>query len=106
MKHFISIVLSITLLVLFPFSLLAQEKEATLEEIVVTATRDLQEIRKIPANVTVISKDEIERSNAKPLWTFYGVKLDLSSVTGPETEKPSMWTYVDLVKQDHSTHWS
>ena len=37
----------------------------TLEEVVVTATRDMQEIRKIPANVTVITGEEIQRSNAK-----------------------------------------
>ncbi len=43
----------------------AQEKEVTLEEVVVTATRDAQEVHKIPANVTVISKEEIDRSNAQ-----------------------------------------
>jgi len=48
-----------------PFPLGAQEKEVTLEEVVVTGTRDVQEIRKIPANVTVITKEEIERSNAQ-----------------------------------------
>jgi iron complex outermembrane receptor protein len=63
MKHFISIFSS--LLVLLPIYLSAQEKEVTLEKIVVTATRDIQEVRKIPANVTVITKDEIEHSNAQ-----------------------------------------
>jgi iron complex outermembrane receptor protein len=63
MKHLISIFSS--LLVLLPFYLFAQEKEVTLEKVVVTATRDEQEIRKIPANVTVITREEIERSNAK-----------------------------------------
>ena len=48
-----------------PFRLFAQEKEVILEPVVVTATRDAQEIRKIPANVTVISKKEIEESNAQ-----------------------------------------
>ena len=65
MKHFISIFSSLTLFVLFPFYLFAQEKEVTLEKVVVTATRDMEEIRKIPADVTVITKDEIERSNAQ-----------------------------------------
>jgi iron complex outermembrane receptor protein len=65
MKHFISTVLALTMFVLFPFSVFAQEKEITLEEVVVTATRDVQEVRKIPANVTVISKKEIEESNAQ-----------------------------------------
>lgn len=35
-----------------------------LEEIVVTATRDTQEVRKIPANITVITAEEIEKINA------------------------------------------
>ena len=65
MKHFISIFSSLTLFVLFPFYLFAQEKEVTLEKVVVTATRDEQEIRKIPANVTVITKEEIGQSNAQ-----------------------------------------
>ena len=37
----------------------------TLEEVVVTATRDIQEIRKVPANVTVITKEKIEQSDVK-----------------------------------------
>ena len=51
--------------VLFPLSLLAQEGELTLGQVVVTATRDEEEIRKIPANVTVITKEEIQQSNAQ-----------------------------------------
>jgi outer membrane cobalamin receptor len=47
------------------FLLCAEEKEVTLEGVVVTGTRDVQEIRKIPANVTVITKEEIERSYAQ-----------------------------------------
>lgn len=65
MKHFISIFLSLTLFVVFPCFSLAQDKEVTLEEVVVTATRDAEEIRKIPANVTVITKEEIGQSNAQ-----------------------------------------
>ena len=52
-----------TYLISTPVSLSAQEKEIILEKIVVTATRDAQEIRKIPANVTVITREEIEKSN-------------------------------------------
>jgi iron complex outermembrane receptor protein len=48
-----------------PLSLSAQEKEVTLETIVVTATRDVQEIRRVPANVTVLTREQIEQSNAK-----------------------------------------
>ncbi len=36
----------------------------TMEEVVVTATRDTQETRKVPANVTVITAEEIEKSGA------------------------------------------
>jgi iron complex outermembrane receptor protein len=67
MKNSISIISCLTLSILIPFSLLAQEKEVTLEEVVVTATRDIEEIRKIPAHVTVITKEEIEHSNAQTI---------------------------------------
>jgi len=36
----------------------------TMGEVVVTATRDTQEIRKTPSNVTVITSEEIEKSGA------------------------------------------
>ncbi len=65
MKHFISILSSLTLFVFFSLPLSAQEKEVTLGEVVVTGTRDIQEVRKIPANVTVITKGEIEKSNSQ-----------------------------------------
>ncbi len=65
MKHFISILSSLSFFVLSPFFLFAQEKEVMLEKVVVTATRDAQEIRKVPANVSVITKEEIEKSDSK-----------------------------------------
>jgi iron complex outermembrane receptor protein len=40
------------------------EKAVTLEEVVVTATRDREEIRKVPANVSVITEEEIKKSGA------------------------------------------
>ena len=64
MKRLIS-VFSSAFFVLFPLYLSAQEKEVTLEPVVVTATRDAQEIRKVPANVTVITREEIEKSNSQ-----------------------------------------
>jgi iron complex outermembrane receptor protein len=50
----------------------AEEEEikkplVTLEEVVVTATRDAREIRKIPANITVIKSDDIKKSGATSL---------------------------------------
>ncbi|MDI6890145.1 MAG: TonB-dependent receptor [Thermodesulfovibrionales bacterium] len=42
-----------------------EEKEAELEEIVVTATRTERPVEEVPASVTVITKDEIEKMSAK-----------------------------------------
>jgi len=65
MKNSFNIILCLVLLLFIPFASLAQEKEVILQEVVVTGTRDVQEIRRIPANVTVITKEEVERSNAQ-----------------------------------------
>jgi iron complex outermembrane receptor protein len=65
MKYFILIILSLTTFILIPFPLSSQEKDITLEEVVVTATRDIQEMRKVPANVTAITKEEIQQSNSQ-----------------------------------------
>ncbi|MGB9629417.1 MAG: TonB-dependent receptor [Thermodesulfobacteriota bacterium] len=65
MKRFILLVVLSMVLFSTPVLLFGQEREVTLEEVVVTATRDVQEVRKIPANVTVLSKEEIERSNSQ-----------------------------------------
>ena len=40
------------------------EKAIVMEEVVVTATRDTEEIRKVPANVSVITARQIEQSGA------------------------------------------
>jgi iron complex outermembrane recepter protein len=86
MNRFRPFVLSLILLALTPFSSFAQEKEITLEEVVVTATRDAEEIRKIPANVTVIPQEEIERSytqtTADLLRSEVGVVVNDLSGTG------------------------
>ncbi|NIS67381.1 MAG: TonB-dependent receptor [Proteobacteria bacterium] len=52
---------------LAPYPVLADERDEVpiLGEVVVTATREEEEIRKIPANVTVITAEEIENSNAR-----------------------------------------
>ncbi|MBW2545002.1 MAG: TonB-dependent receptor plug domain-containing protein [Deltaproteobacteria bacterium] len=51
---------------LFAFSSFAEEGESTvaLEEVVVTASRDKEEVRKIPANVSVITAGDIKKSGA------------------------------------------
>ncbi len=76
MKRLISIFCS-AFLILFPLCLFAQEKEVTLEEVVVTATRDAEEIRKIPANVTVITRDQIEHVNARTTVDVLRDKADV-----------------------------
>lgn len=70
MKKFLLLVLLFSLVSFSPLH--AQNKNdgetpVTLEEVVVTATRDKQEIRKTPANVTVITAEEIEKSGATTL---------------------------------------
>jgi iron complex outermembrane receptor protein len=65
MKSSFATILCLVLLLFIPFAPFAQEKEVTLEEVVITGTRDVQEIRKIPANVTVITGEEIGRSYAQ-----------------------------------------
>ncbi len=65
MRHFLIILGILISITSNPLFMSAQEKEVTLEEVVVTATRDVQEVRKIPANVSVITKKEIDQSNAQ-----------------------------------------
>jgi len=67
MKKVLVLVLLFSVVVYSPLK--AEEKKAgdaivTMEEVVVTATRDTQEIRKAQANVSVITADEIEKSGA------------------------------------------
>lgn len=71
MKHFFLFLVLLVLIVSIPFPLGAQEKEVTLEEVVVTGTRDVQEIRKIPANVTVITKEQIEVSQVQSVVDLF-----------------------------------
>ncbi len=65
MRHFLIVLGILISITSTPLFINAQEKEVTLEEVVITGTRDVQEIRKIPANVTVITKEEIERSTSQ-----------------------------------------
>ena len=67
MKKFLLFALLFSVVVVSPVQ--AQNKDAggvavTMGEVVVTATRDHQEIRKTPANVTVITAEEITNSGA------------------------------------------
>ncbi len=50
---------------LFVTSAFAQEKTASLEEIVVTATRTEKELESAPGSVSVVTKDDMEKRNIK-----------------------------------------
>ena len=77
MKRFFFSIILFILSLSIPFSLVAQEKEVILDEVVVTATRDAEEIRKIPANVTVITREGIEQSNSKNVVDLLKDQVDL-----------------------------
>jgi Outer membrane cobalamin receptor protein len=76
----------------------AEDKKAgkeivTMEEVVVTATRDTQEIRKAPANVSVITAEEIEKSGA----TTVVEALDkLESIQFRTSSGNSSQAYIDM----------
>jgi len=67
-KNFFVFFLSTVLMAVSAGPLQAQtpgeQKVFRMDEVVVTATRDAQEIRKVPANVTVITADDIRKSGA------------------------------------------
>jgi iron complex outermembrane receptor protein len=65
MKRFISLIAISIFFSLVPVLLHAQKEDVTLEEVVVTATRDAEEVSRVPASVTVITKEDIEQSNAR-----------------------------------------
>jgi iron complex outermembrane receptor protein len=66
MKKFFVLVLLFSLVSFSPLYAESKNDDApvTMEEIVVTATRDEQETRKVPANVTVITAEDISKSGA------------------------------------------
>jgi len=69
MKKFLFLVLFFSLVSFSPLHAESKNDDApvTMEEVVVTATRDKQEIRKAPANVTVITAEEISNTGATNL---------------------------------------
>lgn len=66
MKKFLFLVLLLSLVSVLPVSAQNQREDEPVQmgEVVVTATRDKQEVRKTPANVTVITAEEISQSGA------------------------------------------
>ena len=92
------------LVLLFPlvsFSLLhaeskndhAPDASVTMGEVVVTATRDTQEVRKTPANVSVITAEEINNSGAT---TVVEVLDKLESIQFRTTSGNASQAYVDM----------
>jgi len=65
----------------------------TMGEVVVTATRDTQEVRKTPANVTVITAEEIEKSGAT---TIVDVLDKLESIQFRTSSGNSSQAYIDM----------
>jgi len=80
---------------LFAFSSFAEEgeSEVTLEEIVVTASRDKEEVRKIPANVSVITAGDIKKSGAT---SIVGVLEKLGSINFKTSSGNPSQAYIDM----------
>jgi len=90
--------LLVPLIFLFSFSPLHaasnnDDEPVTMEEVVVTATRDKQEIRKAPANVTVITAEEISKSGAT---TVVDVLDKLESIQFRSSSSNSAQTLIDM----------
>jgi len=66
MKKFLLLVLLLSLVSVSPSHAQnpKEDEPVKMGEVVVTATRDMQEVRKTPANVTVITAEEISKSGA------------------------------------------
>lgn len=65
----------------------------TMEEVVVTATRDKEEVRKIPANVSVITAKDIEESGAT---SIVEVLENLSSINFVSYSGNPSQAYIDM----------
>ena len=70
-----------------------EEAAVTLKEVVVTATRDEQETRKTPANITVITAEDISKSGAT---TVVEVLDKLESVQFHTSSGNSSQAYIDM----------
>ena len=66
-KIFFCFFFSITLYLSIVNSLFAEEKTASLEEIVVTATRTEKEVKDAPGSVSIVTKEDIEKRNIKTI---------------------------------------
>ena len=97
MKKLLSyiVVLFVCTFLFLPASISAREEEdvVTMEEVVVTATRDKEEIRKIPANVSVITAKDIEESGAT---SIVEVLENLASINFVSWSGNPSQAYIDM----------
>jgi iron complex outermembrane receptor protein len=95
MKKFLFLVLLFSLVSFSPLHAENKNDDApvTMEEFVVTATRDKQEIRKAPANVSVITAEEISKSGAT---TVVEVLDKLESIQFRTSSGNSSQAYIDM----------
>ena len=95
MKKSLFLVLLISLVSFSPLHATSNNDDApvTMEEVVVTATRDKQETRKAPANVTVITAEEISKSGAT---TAVDVLDKLESIQFRSSSSNSAQTLIDM----------
>jgi len=95
MKRFLFFLLLLSLVPVLPGQAQNPQEDEPVKmgEVVVTATRDTQEVRKTPANVTVITAEEISKSGA----TTVVEALDkLESIQFRTTSGNSARSYIDM----------
>ena len=95
MRKFLLLVPLISLVIFSPLHAASNNDDApvTMEEVVVTATRDKQETRKAPANVTVITAEELSKSGAT---TVVDVLDKLESIQFRSSSSNSAQTLIDM----------
>ena len=82
------------------------ETAATLDEVVVTASRDHEEVQRAPAHVTVITSDQIEKSGASTLVDVLDrLEESISALSAGIPRKPRL-TQEDLAKMALGAHLS
>jgi len=95
MKKFLFFVLFFSFISFSPLHAESKNDDVpvTMDEVVVTATRDKQETRKAPANVTVVTAEEISKSGAT---TVVEVLDKLESIQFRTSSGNSSQAYIDV----------
>src|SRR4030066_960153 len=83
MKQFLAFYLFITYIFL-PYLASAQNKTVNLEEVIVTATRYEEQPSKVPANITVITEEDINNSSAQNIPELLRTEIGIlvNDITG------------------------